>query len=53
MRRSPGFCGDGALGPQALDGDSAALGQAELSDFDSNVFFPDAGSERTVVTSCS
>ena len=38
--------GPGPLGPDALDGDTGALGQAKLGNLGGAVFFPDAGVEE-------
>ncbi|HEX3206649.1 MAG TPA: hypothetical protein VHQ68_10455 [Propionibacteriaceae bacterium] len=40
------FGGPGSLGPESIDADTAALGQAELGHFASAVFFPDACAEE-------
>ena len=40
------FGGPGSLGPESIDADTAALGQAELGHFGSAVFFPDACAEE-------
>ena len=40
------FGGPGSLGPESIDADMAALGQAELGHFGSAVFFPDACAEE-------
>jgi hypothetical protein len=45
-RRSPSLVGPGSLGPESIDADTAALGQAELGHFGSAVFFPDACAEE-------
>jgi len=40
------FGATGSLGPESIDADTAALGQAELGHFGSAVFFPDACAEE-------